>query len=56
MVQGENVVDNMEKHDNNQLPLRAVSMYAVRTSIKDNERMKELRLRAKVICWRQYQQ
>ena len=40
MAQGENMVDNMSKHDTNKLPLRAVSMHAVRTSIKDNERMK----------------
>ena len=40
MAQGENVVSNMAKHDNNQLPLRTVFMHAVRTSIENNERMK----------------
>ena len=40
MAQGENVVANMAKHDNKRLPLRAFSMHAVRTSIEDNERMK----------------
>ena len=39
MAQGENVVDNMEKRDNNQLTLRAFSMHAVKTSTEDNERM-----------------
>ena len=39
MAQGENVVTNMEKHDNNRLPLRAVSVHVFRTSIKDNEIM-----------------
>ena len=39
MEQGENMVANMAKHDHNQLPLSAVSMHSVRTSIKDNERM-----------------
>ena len=40
MAQGENVMANMAKHDNKRLPLRAFSMHAVRTSIEDNERMK----------------
>ena len=43
MSQGENVVDNIAKRDNNQIPLRAFSIHAVRTSIKDNERMNNLR-------------
>ena len=43
MAQGENVVDNMVKRDNNRLPLRAVNMHAVRKSIKDNERTKTAR-------------
>ena len=34
------MVANMAKEDNNRLPLRAVSMHAVRTSIEDNEIMK----------------
>ena len=40
---GKNVVDNMPKHDNNRLPLYAVSMDAVTTSIEDNERTKTAR-------------
>ena len=43
MLQGENVVDNMAKYDNNRLLFRAVSMHAVRTSIKDNEIMETAR-------------
>ena len=43
MAQGENIVANMEKHDNNRLPLRAVSIHEVITSIEDNERMKTAR-------------
>ena len=43
MTQAEIVVDNMAKHDNNRLPLRAFSMHAVRTSIEDNERTKNAR-------------
>ena len=43
MEQGENMVANMAKHDNNRLPLRAFSMHAVRTSIEDNERTKNAR-------------
>ena len=33
----------MKKYCNNQLPLRAFSMHAVRTSTKDNERVKTVR-------------
>ena len=40
MSQGENMVANMSKHDNNQIPLRAVSMHAVRKILKDNKIMK----------------
>ena len=43
MVQGENAVGNMAKHDNNRLPLREFYMHAVRTSIKYNERMENAR-------------
>ena len=43
MDQGENLVANMAKHDNNLLPLRSVSMHAVTTGIKDNEIMKTAR-------------
>ena len=34
------MVANMEKEDNNRLPLRAVSIHGIRTIIRDNERMK----------------
>ena len=37
MTQGENVVTNMAKHDNNGLPFHEFSMHAVRTSIEGNE-------------------
>ena len=43
VAQEKNVVDNMQKHDNNRLPLYAVSMDAVTTSIKDNEITKTAR-------------
>ena len=43
MAQGEIVVANMEKHENKQLPLCAVSMHAIKTSIENNERMKTAR-------------
>ena len=43
MAQGENVVANIAKYDNNRFPLRAVSMHAVRTSVKDNKIMKTAR-------------
>ena len=36
MAQGENVVANMAKHDNNRLPLQTVSMHAVTTIIVDD--------------------
>ena len=53
MVQGKNVVANVENHDNNRPPLLAVSMHEFRKSIKYNEIKK---LRANVVCWRQYLQ
>ena len=52
-MQGENVVANMAKHHNNQLTLRALYVHAARTSIEDNEIMKNVQ---KVVCCRQHRQ
>ena len=43
MAKGENVVANMAKHDNNQLPLHALSTHVVRTSIEDNKIIQNVR-------------
>ena len=53
MVQGKNVVANVENHDNNRPPLLAVSMHEFRKSIKYKEIKK---LCANVVCWRLYLQ
>ena len=42
MAQGEDLMANVAKHDNSRLHLRTIFLHVVRTSIEDNEGMKNV--------------